>query len=255
MGNKAYCYPLTVEDNFSRYLLMCRALGGTNYEDARKWLQWAFEEYGLSTSVRSDNGTPFAAPGLTGLSQLSIWFIQLGIKLERIDKGHPEQNGRLERFHRTLKEFVIAHPQVDFASQQQLFTSFRYQYNHARPHEALGFKTPSEVYQRSRRPYPALIQNPEYGPEFQVRKVRNRGEISLDWQSFYICQLLSGEYVGIRITNNNKLEVYYYDQLIASISMSKGRVDGKDRRLANMECLERQRKYQPWKKRKLERQL
>ena len=248
MGNNQYCYPLTLEDNYSRFLLLCIGLAGTRYEDTRKWLQWAFEEYGLPRAIRSDNGTPFVAPGQTGLSQLSIWLIQLGIVQERTDLGHPEQNGRLERFHRTLKDHIRTHPQEDLVSQQELFSMFKYEYNHLRPHESLGFKTPSEFFRHSARPYPARIDPPEYGPEMDVRKVLNSGEISLDWSSYYVCQLLRGEYVGLKYTDSGQVEIYYYDRHILTLDKQQGRIHSRQRRLHRASCLKKQIKYQPWKK-------
>ena len=163
MGNRRYCYPLTLEDNYSRFLLLCMGLENTGYEGARRWLEWAFREYGLPSSIRSDNGLPFASVGRSGLTQLSAWFIQLGIQHERIDKGRPDQNGRLERFHRTLKDYIKAHPQANMVNQQKVFGSFRYEYNHVRPHEAIEFKTPSELYIPSNRQYHSKIRPPEYG--------------------------------------------------------------------------------------------
>lgn len=248
MGNGKYCYPFTIEDNYSRFNLLCMGLDSPNYENTRKWLEWAFSEYGLPKAIRSDNGTPFVAPGQTGLSQLSIWFIQLGIVQERIDKGHPEQNGRLERFHRTLKKYVKDHPQMELVSQQQLFTTFKYEYNHIRPHEAIGYRTPAEVYVPSRRRYSGIIHPPKYGSELLVRRVMPRGEVSLDWKSYYVCQLLCGEYVGLKIKRNGILDVYYYDRLILSLDIGKGRVHGNQRREDYSICLESKIVHQPSKK-------
>jgi transposase InsO family protein len=248
MGNRQYCYPLTLEDNFSRFLILCVGLDGTKYLDTHQRLQWAFQEYGMPLAIRSDNGTPFVAPGQTGLSRISIWLIQLGILHERIDKGHPEQNGRLERFHRTLKDFVKAHPQADLGPQQQLFDAFRYEYNHVRPHESLGFQRPAELFSCSTRQYPARISPPEYGPDFEVRKVKNRGEIALDWRSYYVCQLLSGEYVGLKYRDTGVVDVYYYNQQILNIDLNRGKIHGKQRRIQHSASLDKQAAHQPWKR-------
>lgn len=247
MDNRQYCYPLTLEDNHSRYLLLCMGLRNTNYEDARKWLEYAFREYGLPKSIRSDNGPPFASTGRSGLTQLSAWFIQLGIQHERIDKGHPEQNGRLERFHRTLKDYIKEHPQANMGNQQKLFGSFRYEYNHVRPHEAIEFKTPSELYIPSNRQYHAKIRPPEYGPDLQVRKIGTLGKISLEWKTYFISTVLRGEYVGIRVMNNGSIEVYYYDRKILILDDQQGTLSPSNKRKYAAR-LERQIKHQPWKK-------
>lgn len=248
MGNGKYCYPLTIEDNYSRFNLLCMGLESPNYENTRKWLHWAFCEYGLPKAIRSDNGTPFVAPGQTGLSQLSIWFIQLGIEQERIDKGHPEQNGRLERFHRTLKDYIKEYPQMERVSQQQLFSTFKHEYNHVRPHEAIDFKTPAELYIPSPRRYVVNTPPPEYGPDMLVRRVKPFGEVSLEWKSYYICKLLGGEYVGLRLTGNGDMEVYYYDRLILRLDIGKGSVHGIQRRTEYFNCVEKKIVHQPSKK-------
>jgi transposase InsO family protein len=248
MGDKRYCYPLTLEDNYSRFLLLCIGFMGTKYEDTRKWLHWAFQEYGLPKVIRSDNGTPFVAPGRTGLSQLSVWFIQLGIKQERTEKGHPEQNGRLERFHRTLKEWINLYPQSNLRTQQHLFHKFKYEYNHERPHEAICFRTPSELYLASTRSYPAKISAPEYGSEMDVRKVRSQGDISLEWMTYFVSQSLSGEYVGLKHVEDDRIEIYYYNQHILTMELNQGRVDGIKRRKHFSSCISKQAIHQPGKK-------
>ena len=139
MGNHRRCYPLTLSDNFSRYLLLCRALEHPSYQAVRPWLEWAFREYGLPEAIRTDNGTPFASLAIGGVSELSKWWIQLGIRPERIKPGKPSQNGRYERMHRTLKQDVP--PQPTHRRQQNRFDLFLEQYNGQRSHEALGRKT------------------------------------------------------------------------------------------------------------------
>ena len=135
MGNGRRCYPLTLSDNFSRYLLMCQALECHNYDAVRPWLEWGFREYGLPEALRTDNGPPFASLALGGISPLSKWWIKLGIRPERIRPGHPEQNGRHERMHRTLKEAVP--PQANLPTQQRHYDPYRDEYNWERSHEAL----------------------------------------------------------------------------------------------------------------------
>lgn len=138
LGNSRRCYPLTISDNFSRYLLLCRALERPRHEEVRPWFEWVFRQSGLPEVIRTDNGTPFASLALGGLSQLSKWWIKLGIKPERIRPGKPAQNGRHERMHRTLKQGVA--PQSDLPEQQRQYDPFVEEYNWERSHEALGRK-------------------------------------------------------------------------------------------------------------------
>src|SRR6058998_3668358 len=155
LGNHRRCYPLTLSDNFSRYLLLCRALEHPSYAAVRPWLEWAFREYGLPQAIRTDNGAPFASLAIGGVSELSKWWIKLGIRPERIKPGKPSQNGRHERMHRTLKHDVP--PQPTHRRQQNHFDLFLEQYNWQRSHEALGRKTPASVYRLSPRSYPGKI--------------------------------------------------------------------------------------------------
>jgi transposase InsO family protein len=143
LGNHRRCYPLTISDNFSRYLLLCRALEHPSYAAVRPWLEWAFREYGLPEAIRTDNGAPFASLAIGGVSELSKWWIQLGIRPERIKPGKPSQNGRHERMHRTLKHDVP--PQPTHRRQQNRFDLFLEQYNGQRSHEALERKTPASL--------------------------------------------------------------------------------------------------------------
>lgn len=231
MTNGKYCYPLTLEDNYSRYLLLCVALESPSFEGARKWLEWAFREYGLPKAIRSDNGTPFAAKGNTGLSRLAIWLMQLGIKQERIPKGRPDQNGRLERFHRTLKDVIVADPKQNIYDQQIFFNSFAYTYNHVRPHEALSMKTPSEVHVLSKLKYPNELRVPEYGHEYMIRKIGTEGELYLDWKKYFVSHLLAGQNVGLKILEDGRVEVYYFDRHIMDIDIKDGRLSKRKREL------------------------
>ena len=128
-GDGKFCYPLTITDNSSRYLLECRGLSRPTFEQTQPWFEWVSREYGLPVAIRTDNGPPFASVGLGGLSRLSVWFIKLGITPERIEPGHPEQNGRHERMHRTLKESTANPPGNNLREQQKSFEEFRYEYN------------------------------------------------------------------------------------------------------------------------------
>jgi len=162
MGNSRYCYPLTVSDHFSRYLLGCEALEATKAEPAARALESVFRTHGLPERMRSDNGTPFASTGLGGLTQLSVWLLRLGIELERIEPGHPEQNGRHERIHLTLKQETTRPAGGNLLQQQERFDDFCTRYNQERPHEALQMRTPAAIYQPSARKLPEALEPPTY---------------------------------------------------------------------------------------------
>jgi transposase InsO family protein len=195
--DKRLCYPLTVTDNCSRYLLLCRGLYRPTFNETRPWLEWIFREYGLPKAIKSDNGAPFASVGLGGLSRLSVWLIKLGIRPERIESGHPEQNGRHERMHRTLKEATADPPRSNMQDQQRLFDQFIREYNFERPNEAIQQKTPASVYEPSPIPYPAKIPSVEYSGDIVVRQVRSKGEIKWKGKSIYMSEALIGEQVGL----------------------------------------------------------
>ena len=157
LGNHHYCYPLTVTDHASRFLLTCEALSSTKEDYAFTVLERLFKERGLPANIRSDNGVPFAsAHALFNLSKLAVWWLRLGIGIERIKPGHPQQNGRHERMHLTLKKEATKPAAANFLQQQARFDDFIDVFNHQRPHEALAMKCPSEVYQPSTRPYQGL---------------------------------------------------------------------------------------------------
>lgn len=192
------CDPLTVADAASRYLLVCQGLAHPRGHEVRPVLERAFREYGLPWAIRTDNGPPFASVGLGGLSPLSVWWVKLGITPERIVPGHPEQNGRLERFHRTLKAETAHPPRPTFRAQQQAFDAFRHEYNGDRPHEALGYQTPASVYSPSFRPYPSRVPEPDYGTGITVRRVRTNGAIKWQGGQLYLSESLRGEPVGLK---------------------------------------------------------
>lgn len=189
--------PLTVQDAASRYLLVCSGLPQPNGPQVRRVLERAFREYGLPQAIRSDNGPPFASVALGSLSTLSVWWIKLGIIPERIEPGHPEQNGRLERLHRTLKAETASPPRGTFRAQQRAFDAFRQTYNEERPHEALGQQPPARRYCPSLRSYPSQVSAPEYEAGVTVRRVRSNGQIRWNGQMIYISEALRGEPIGL----------------------------------------------------------
>jgi hypothetical protein len=189
--------PLTVQDAASRYLLVCSRLPKPNGPQVRRVLEQAFREYGLPWAIRTDNGPPFASVGLGSLSALAIWWVKLGIVPERIEPGHPEQNGRLERLHRTLKAETASPPQATKRRQQKAFDAFRQTYNTERPHEALGQQPPARRYHESFRSYPSRVSAPEYEVGLTVRQVRTNGEIRWKGDTIYLSEALRGEPVGL----------------------------------------------------------
>ena len=157
LGNGRYCYPLTVSDHAARYLLLCEAFESTREAPVIEAFQRLFRDRGLPVAIRSDNGLPFASPnGLYNLSRLSVWWLRLGISIERIKPGHPQQNGRHERMHLTLKKEATRPPGLNSLQQQARFDAFVREFNAERPHEALAMRCPAELYTASPRPYDGL---------------------------------------------------------------------------------------------------
>jgi len=191
------CEPLTVMDSASRYLLYNRHLKPVTAERVRAIFERLFRLHGLPKAIRTDNGPPFAGTGPAGLSKLAVWWLRLGIKLERIAPAHPEQNGRHERMHLTLKQHACAPVARDLKAQQKVLDQFRIYYNTDRPHEALGQVTPASLYYRSSRPYPQRLAELRYPPEFELRRVLSNGVIKWHGRSIYISQALSGELIGL----------------------------------------------------------
>jgi putative transposase len=209
MGDGRLCYPFTITDNYSRYIIGCRGLYHPTYENTRPWLERAFREYGLPLAIRSDNGAPFASIGLGGISTLSVWLIRLWIRPERILAGHPEQNGRHERMHRTLKAETTVPPRANLKAQQRAFDSFKKEFNTERPNEALGQETPASVYQPSLRRLPNKLPDVEYPSYFTVRQVRHNGEIKWKGEFVYISTALAGEPIGLRQIGESEWEVWF----------------------------------------------
>jgi len=224
MGDSRVCYPLTISDNCSRYLLACRGLSRPAFDQTRPWFERVFREKGLPEAIRTDNGAPFASVGLGGLSKLSVWFIKLGIKPERIDAGHPEQNGRHERIHRTLKEETASPPRGNLRQQQRAFDAFRYEYNFERPHEALGQKLPASVYQRSGRPYPTKVPKVEYDHGDVTRRVRSNGEIKWKGGFIYVSEALVGEPIALHQSDDHLWEVRFSFHLLGTLNELVGKI-------------------------------
>jgi len=198
LGNRRYCYPLTISDYSSRFLLACEGLESTQSTFAFAVFERVFKEYGLPQAIRTDNGVPFASPNaLFGLSRLSVWWLRLGINLERIKPGHPQQNGRHERLHLTLKKEATRPPSYNFLQQQLRFDEFIEVYNHQRPHQALGGRYPAELYTPSARIYRAP-EPPEYPFHDRIVRVTQCGRICIGKRKINLSIVFAGQFVGIR---------------------------------------------------------
>jgi putative transposase len=208
-GDGYYCYPLTITDGFSRYLLGCQALGSTAEPGAKPVFTRLFQEYGLPTRMRTDNGVPFATTTLGRLSRLSAWWVRLGIVPEFIEPGHPEQNGRHERMHRTLKAETTRPAAGSLAAQQLRFNVFREEFNHERPHEALDDETPSACYTPSPRPMPDRLPPLEYPDRFETRYVSANGGIRWNSRWVNVSTVCAGEYVGLEEIADGMWNVYF----------------------------------------------
>jgi len=224
-GDGRWCYPLTLTDNHSRYLLACQGLTRPRLKETRPWFEWAFREYGLPDAIRTDNGAPFASAGLGGLSVLSVWWLKLGIKPERIKPGRPDQNGRHERMHRSLKAATLSPPAKDLHQQQAVFTAFQHTFNTKRPHEALQMATPASCYRPSQKRYPERLPSIEYGDEFEVRKVRSNGQIKWQGQRLYVSEALIGEPVGLKEIDNGQWALYFCNHHIATLNLKNNRFE------------------------------
>jgi len=198
LGNHLYCYPLTVTDHASRYLLTCEALSSTKENYAFTIFERLFKERGLPAQIRSDNGVPFAsAHALFNLSKLAVWWLRLGIGIERIKPGHPQQNGRHERMHLTLKKEATKPASANFLQQQARFDKFIEVFNNERPHEALGMKYPAEIYQPSTRLYQGL-PDIDYPLHDKTIVVTRCGRICLGTKKINFSQVFAGQAVGIK---------------------------------------------------------
>ncbi len=208
-GDGRYCYPRTVTDGFSRYLLGCQALSTTAVDVAKPVFTRWFHEYGLPTRIRTDNGVPFATTTLARLSKLSAWWVRLGILPEFIEPGRPDQNGRHERMHRTLKAETTRPAAGSLTAQQRRFNDFREEFNQERPHEALDQQTPASCYVASTREMPAKLPALEYPDRFEVRYVSANGGIRWNRRWVNVSTVCIGEYVGLEEIDDGIWNVYF----------------------------------------------
>jgi len=190
-GNGCWCHPLTVRDAYSRRVLRCDALLAQTYAETRRRFERAFAEFGLPARIRSDNGRPFVSTGLAGLSRLNVWRLRLGIQLERIAPGHPEQNGSHEQFHAVLKKATTRPPAANARAQQRRFDAFCTLYNEQRPHDALQGRVPADLYVPSHRPLPARLPILDYAPHHQVRTVASNGDVMWRGRRLFVSAALA----------------------------------------------------------------
>ncbi len=223
-GDGLYCYPLTVSDLYSRYLLGCKGLLSTKTDGVKKSFERLFREYGLPETIRSDNGVPFASTGLGRLSRLSVWWMKLGIRPELTQPAHPEQNGSHERMHRTLKRATTRPARRDLKSQQKRFDAFRVEFNTERPHESIGMKTPADLYRPSPREFPSALPPMEYPGHFEVRRVSRNGGIRWKTGWLSVSHPLIDEYVGLEEVDDGVWSLYFGSLLL-------GRFDEREKKL------------------------
>ena len=221
MGNGVYCYPLTVCDQHSRFVIDVTALPSIRNVGVVPVFTRLFEEYGLPRAIHSDNGVPFCTTAVHGFSSLSIWWLKLGIRHSRMRPACPFENGAHERMHRTLKAETALPPQQDFQRQQECFDSWRDVFNNVRPHEFLDGETPGSKYQPSPRPFPKKLFEPSYPDGFIKRRVTTAGTFRLARHLVYVSTLLNGDWVALEEIQDGIWSLYYYDLLL-------GRIDERD---------------------------
>ncbi len=216
-----YCYPLTVADQHTRYLLACHGLLSTKGHGVRPVFEQLFREYGVPRAIRTDNGVPFATIGIHGLSQLNVWWLRLGIQHQRILPAHPQQNGAHERMHKTLKGEAIRPPRSTLATQQRAFNAFRRLYNEERPHAALHGRTPASLYRASPREYPGTLPPVEYPGHFIVKRVTNAGTIRFKKRLLFLATALTHHPVGLEEVADGIWSLHFCHVLL-------GRIDERD---------------------------
>lgn len=201
--------PLTITDASSRYLLRCQAVERTDFEQAQAVFEAAFREYGLPEVIHTDNGVPFASVAPGGLSRLSMWWVKLGIVPERSRPAAPQENGRHERMHLTLKQATAQPPKATRRAQERAFQQFQRTYNQERPHEALDYRTPESCYQASPRAYPRRVPELEYDADLQVRRISQQGSLRWNGERTFISEVFAYEYLGLKAVDERWRQVFY----------------------------------------------
>ena len=220
--NGERCEPLTITDAVSRFGLACDVLDRITLAAARGVFERTFRTYGLPRALRTDNGSPFASTGLAGLTRLSAWWVRLGIRPDRIAPGKPQQNGRHERFHRTLQDTVP--PAATRVAHQHACAAFLHEYNEDRPHAALGNRTPAALYSPSARPYPDLLPALEYRADCVVRTVHNHGHMKWGGDHIFVSEALIGQRIALRHTTDRRWTVYFGRLELGCLDEQQGRL-------------------------------
>jgi putative transposase len=216
-GNGIYCYPLTIADQHTRFLLTCHGLLSTQTVTARPIFERTLREYGLPRAIRTDNGVPFATQAIHGLSYLNVWWMRLGIQHQRILPGRPDQNGAHERMHRTLKRQVTRPVRRTCAAQQDAFDEFRSEYNTLRPHEWLNQDTPSSRYRPSPRPFPTRLPPLEYPEHFVVKKITTGGTFRFRRRLLYLANAMVDQHIGLEETDDGVWNLHFNTVLLATL--------------------------------------
>lgn len=234
LGCGRLCYPLTIVDAHSRYLLDCRALPGTGTAGARATFERVFRDYGVPNVIRTDNGIPFSSSqAVAGLSRLSVWWIRLGIQLERTRRRHPEDNGAHERMHRTLKAEATRPARRTPELQQRAFNAFRKIYNEERPHEALDMRAPGRIYKPAEKRMPDRLPPISYPEDYQRRRVNIHGQIRWRSKDYFVSETLRGESVGVALNEDGRWNIYFGPALLAVLDERQGvieRINGRARK-------------------------
>ena len=219
-----WCYPLTVSDACTRYLLLCHGLDSTAHTGAIHAFEQLFSQVGLPEAIRTDNGCPFSSNAICGLSRLSIYWMKLGIIHQRISPGKPQQNGRHERMHRTLKECTALPPEENRPKQQERFDAFRRDYNSERPHQALQMKRPASLWHASARPLPSTLPAAQYEGHMHVRRVSANGTIKFMNRDYFLTEVLEGELVALEEVSDGIWSILFYRNLIARLDQTSGKM-------------------------------
>lgn len=215
-GNGQYCYPLTIADQHTRFLLSCRGLLSTQTVTARPVFERAFRDFGLPIALRTDNGVPFATQAIHGLSYLNVWWMRLGIVHQRIRPGCPQENGAHERMHRTLKRQAIKPVRASCIAQQRNFDAFRREYNTERPHERLNQETPASRYGTSPRSYPERLPTLEYPGHFLVKKITTGGTFRFRHRLLYLANAMVDQHIGLEETDDGVWAIHFNTVLLAT---------------------------------------
>lgn len=226
LGDASLCYPLTVQDQWSRYVLACRGMVSPRLQEVRAAMERLFRDVGLPEAIQTDNGEPFASAGLSGLTRLNVWWMRLGIRHQRIRRGHPGQNGAHERMHRELKAETTRPPSASLASQQRRFDGFLGSYNQERPHEGIGQRVPASLWAASPRRYPRRLPHPDYPGHFEVRRVRTSGEIKFHGRRLFLSEPLIGEFVGLEPIDDGLWSIVFCTTLLARFAERTWRIFG-----------------------------